>query len=442
MRSLATRLSLRFAGVFAMLLFGVVAFTSFIIIVDANKTAQGRVAAARADVRQLSQLYAASGRPLSAAAPGIVQSVSAHQMRVAVFDKAGNLIAGDGSLATATPPQYFDRVDVLGGSVAFAPAGNVGQGLFGYWVLMFFLGGLGLLAAWIIGRYLAAQSLRPVADVTFALEKLAGGDFSRRTFVMEERSEVGSLASAFNAAADKVSSVFAQRDATESRMRQFIADAGHELRTPLTVMMGYVDVLRRGAIREEQVATRILETMGDEGGRMRSLIDKLLTLARLEDDVPNDVAGMELAPIVADVVESMRRSAAGRVITYTVAPGLAVTADESELRSAIVNLIDNALKYAPGSPVDVSAKEAGNRIELTVSDTGPGMTAQERARAFDRFYRGENRADATGSGLGLAIVKRSIERVGGSVELQSAPDSGTRVTMCLRPAVEQARPLH
>lgn len=433
MKSLATRLSLRFAGVFAMLLFGVVAITSIIILAGANKTVQGQMAAAEADIHQLSQLYAASGRSLSAAAPGIVQSVSSHQVRIAIYDRDGKLLSGDGSLSSQPTPRYFDRIELPGGgSAAVAPAANPGQGILGYWVLMFVLSGIGLLVAWLVGRNLATQSLRPVSDVTGALSKVAAGDFSRRTFVMEERSEVGSLTTAFNEAVDKVASVFAQRDATEARMRQFIADAGHELRTPLTVMMGYVDVLRRGAVREEQLAVRILETMGDEGSRMRSLIDKLLTLARLEDvDAGEQPRTLDLSSIISDVVESMRKASPDRILTWTAAPGITVTADESELRSAIVNVIDNALKYAPASPVDVSVRAEGRSVEISVTDSGPGMTAQERTRAFDRFYRGENRADTTGAGLGLAIVKRTVERAGGTVNLESAPGSGTRVTIHL-----------
>jgi signal transduction histidine kinase len=438
MRSLAYRLSLRFAGVFAMLLFGVVAITSIIILAGANKTAQAQMAAAEADIHQLSQLYAASGRPLSAAAPGIVQSVSSHQIRVAIYDPNGKLLSGDGSLSARPTPRFFDHIEIPGsGSADVALASTPGQGIVGYWVLMFILGGIGLLVAWLVGRHLATQSLRPVSDVTGALSKLAEGDFSRRTFVMEERSEVGSLTSAFNGAVDKVASVFAQRDATEARMRQFIADAGHELRTPLTVMMGYVDVLRRGAVREEQLALRILETMGDEGGRMRSLIDKLLTLARLEDvEAVEQHHPVDLSSLISDVVESTRKASPDRILTWTAAPGITVTADESELRSAIVNVVDNALKYAPSSPVDVSVRAVGSSIEISVSDSGPGMTAQERARAFDRFYRGENRADATGAGLGLAIVKRTVERAGGTVDLESAPESGTRVTIRMPASVE------
>jgi two-component system OmpR family sensor kinase len=138
---------------------------------------------------------------------------------------------------------------------------------------MFILSGIGLLVAWLVCRHLATKSLRPVSDVTGTLSKLAEGDFSRRTFGMEERSEVGSLTSAFNGAVDKVASVFAQRDATEARMRQFIADDGHELRTPRTVMMGYVDVLG-AAPSARNNSPSILETMGT-GRPPRSLIDKL-----------------------------------------------------------------------------------------------------------------------------------------------------------------------
>lgn len=435
MRSLATRLSVRFAGVFAMLLLLVVGFTSFIIILVANKSAQEAVAGAEADVYRLAQVYAVAGRPLDVTASTIVATASGRHVRIAIFDRAGRLLAGDGTVTSPPTPRYFDRFGIPGGSAAIAPADNVGAGLIAYWILMILVGGAGLLVAWLVGRNLAAQSLRPVADVTNALAKLAGGDFSRRTFVMEERSEVGSLASAFNAAVDKVASVFAQRDATETRMRQFIADAGHELRTPLTVVMGYVDVLRRGAIRDEGLALRILETMGDEGARMRSLVDKLLTLARLEDVAPPAVTRIDVGALLDDVVRSLREAARGAVISVRTEPGLFVVADEAELRSAVVNLLDNSLKYAPGVPVEVSSRRAGDLVEIVVADNGPGMSEQERANAFDRFYRGDNRGEASGAGLGLAIVKRSVERANGSVELESTPGMGTRVTLRLPLAV-------
>ncbi len=431
MRSFATRLSLRFAGVFALLLFALVAFTSLIIVADATKTAQGRVAAAEADVHRLSALYAAAGRPLSSTAQDMVQSVSSHQVRIAVFDGSGRLLAGDGSLSGMPTIRFFDRLTVPGGSVALAPAGDLGQGLVGYWILMFILGGIGLLVAWIVGRHLATQSLRPVTDVTNALTKLADGDFSRRTFVMEERSEVGSLAYAFNAAADTVASAIATRDAAEARMRQFVADAGHELRTPLTVIMGYVDVLRRGAVREEALAGRILESIGGEGVRMRTLIDQLLLLARLEDGVPVDEAPVDVSATIADVVGAFQASSPGREITSSVGSGLMARCDASELRAALANLIENALKYAPSSPVTVTAARTDESIDITVADRGPGMTAHERARAFDRFYRGDNRGQVTGAGLGLAIVKRSVERAHGSIDLVTAPGAGTQVTIHL-----------
>lgn len=431
MRSLATRLSVRFAGVFAALLVLVVGFTSLIIILVANKSAQEAVASAEADVYRLAQLYAMTGRTLSVTAPTIVATASGRHVRIAIFDAAGRLVGGDGTVTSPPTPRYFDRFNIPGGSAVIVPADNVGAGVIAYWILMLIVGGLGLLVAWLVGRYLAAQSLRPVAEVTTALNRLAGGDFSRRTFVMEERSEVGSLASAFNGAVDKVASVFAQRDATETRMRQFIADAGHELRTPLTVVMGYVDVLRRGAIRDEALSARILETMTDEGGRMRSLVDKLLTLARLEDVAPPEAIRIDVDALLDDIVGALRQSVATAAITLKSEPGLFVVADEAELRSAIVNLVDNARKYAPGVPVEVTSRAAGDSVEIVVADDGPGMTEQERANAFDRFYRGDNRGDTIGAGLGLAIVKRSVERANGTVELETTPGIGTRVTLHL-----------
>jgi signal transduction histidine kinase len=109
--------------------------------------------------------------------------------------------------------------------------------------------------------------------------------------------------------------------------------------------------------------------------------------------------------------------------------------NEDELREALVNVIDNARKYAPGSPVDVRVSKAANVVVLEVVDAGPGMSAADQVRAFERFQRGSANPDVEGSGLGLAIAKRAVERAGGQITLGSALGSGTTVTMYL-PAAE------
>jgi two-component system OmpR family sensor kinase len=165
---------------------------------------------------------------------------------------------------------------------------------------------------------------------------------------------------------------------------------------------------------------------------MRGLIDKLITLVRLES--PRGEAGRDLIElrVVADrVVTGLCALAAGRVIHVDAHAETWVRADEHELFDALANCVENALKYAPESEVTITLEREGDLIAVRIADRGPGMTAQERQRAFERFARGDLRGEIAGSGLGLAIVKRAVERAGGTVGLESAPGEGTCVTLTL-----------
>jgi signal transduction histidine kinase len=126
------------------------------------------------------------------------------------------------------------------------------------------------LIALVLGRYITDQALKPLIDVTQSLRRFSQGDFSPSPVVTSQRNEMGELATAFNAAANQVVAAFDERERNARHMRQFIADAGHELRTPLTVVMGYIDVLQRGAIADRDLATNILKTMGDCAGSSTS----------------------------------------------------------------------------------------------------------------------------------------------------------------------------
>jgi len=270
-----------------------------------------------------------------------------------------------------------------------------------------------------------------VESVSGALRRLAAGDFSRFTPTAEEAHGAGELFSAYNSAAATTAAAVLDRQRLEANMRQFVADAGHELRTPLTVIMGYIDVLHRGAIAEQALARRILDTMHDEGERMRGLIAKLLQLARLENVETRNAERVDVAELGRKVVEAARPLANGSVLTIAAAGSVCAFADETELREAIFNIIDNALKYAAGSRIQTSVSSDNGHAVITVEDNGPGMAEDERAHAFERFFRGGSNRDIPGSGLGLAIAKRTVERAHGTITLDSTPQQGTRVTIRL-----------
>ena len=260
-----------------------------------------------------------------------------------------------------------------------------------------------------------------------------------------DRSEIGSLAAAYNRAAAQVSRAFDERKAAEDQMRQFIADAGHELRTPLTVIMGFIDVLRRRALVDPGTSTKIFDTMLEESRRMKALIDKLIVLARLENQPHRELETVDLAEIARTVVNSLQTLRPEVPIAFASDKNAAlVRGNETELHDAVANLVENAVKYAPDSQVDVSVRGEGELTIVEVIDAGPGIPLDEQTHVFDRFYRGRGRdreADAEGFGLGLAIAKRAVERAGGVIALRSAPGEGSRFSIRIPRAVAEGAAL-
>jgi len=298
---------------------------------------------------------------------------------------------------------------------------------------LFFMLGLTVLAVgvtWLVQYRMVGRALAPIGTIESSLRRLADGEYSRLAIVGHEPEEAAVI-DAYNAAADELATSIRLRAEAESNLRQFVAEAGHELRTPLTVIMGFVDVLRQGAIGEQALAQRILESVAVEGERMRLLIAKLLLLARLDAVGTERHERVDLSAVVTDTVDSFRAVAGTTKLSVSAEPDVAVVGSESELREVVGNLVDNALKYAPGSNVRALVHRNDRFAELTVEDDGPGMSAALRARAFDRFSRGDDRSSVPGSGLGLAIVKRIATRSGGGVELESDVGAGTRVRVMI-----------
>ncbi len=426
------------------------------------------VIAKHEEARIITEQYRMEGMTLDQAAPEIVHALSGIGLRVTVFDDNGNYLAGDKNLRpkildeviagdklfygsppqAPTPDEPFSIVpaertfsgrpepmqltSVLGGYVAFEPSMPLLLvSLLPYWRVVVTIAFVAMLVSWFLGRFVARQALRPIIDITDSLRALANGDFTQRRFMAPGGDEIGTLTIAYNDAAASVAAAMSERRETEERMRQFVADAGHELRTPLTVIGGYIDVLRRGAVAEPTIARQILGTMAIEKEHMRGLIDRLMRLARLDSETPPHVETIDLADLLRDQCEAARRLDEQRQIDYSVDGVSSVQADRAELSEAIWNVVENALKYAPDAPVHLRAQGRNGRTEILVSDEGPGMTESERIHAFERFYRGDQRGEIAGSGLGLAIAKRAVERAGGTIALESAPDRGTTVTITL-----------
>jgi signal transduction histidine kinase len=298
---------------------------------------------------------------------------------------------------------------------------------------------LALLAAcgsWLIGRGLAPLNrMASTADLI-----TSNGDLTARMSDPDDRQEIGRLAGAINTMLDRIQQAFGARLRSEQKVRQFAADASHELRTPLTTIRGYAELYRQGALGPGELPNA-MRRIEQEADRMSRLVAELLELARLDRESSLDLTETDLAALAVDAVADARAVEPDRPVSADVPPSLVVTADEPRIRQVLANLLGNVRAHTPpGTPVMVRVFPAGDGAVLEVSDAGPGMSAQDGARAFDRFHRGARGGGvdvpppvtagagrSTGSGLGLSIVQAIAAAHGGDVRLRTAPGAGTTV---------------
>jgi two-component system OmpR family sensor kinase len=223
----------------------------------------------------------------------------------------------------------------------------------------------------------------------------------------------------------QIEAAFEERRASESRLRRFVADASHELRTPLTSIRGYAELFRRGAGARPEDLAKSMQRIEDEASRMGVLVDDLLLLARLDQGRPLERQPVDLAKVVTDAVESARAIEPDRPIDLSVNASASLVGDEGRLRQVVDNLIDNCRVHTPvGTVVQVSVKQEGDGIVLSVADQGPGLPPEVAGRVFERFYRGDpaRSRETGGAGLGLSIVSAIVEAHGGTVS--AAPSDG------------------
>src|SRR3954468_2029062 len=288
---------------------------------------------------------------------------------------------------------------------------------------------LGALAWWVV-----RLRLRPLDRMGETAGAIAGGDLSRRVSPATERTEVGRLGLALNAMLGQIEKAFAERQASENRLRQFLADASHELRTPLSSIRGYAELFRIGAARKPADTEKAMSRIEDESQRMGTLVENLLTLARL-DQVPEIARKpVDLAALASDAADDARAIAPEREVSLDGDAPVTVMGDASQLRQVLGNLLRNALVHTPvGTPIDLSVKVAGGDALVEVRDHGRGLPTDDTDVLFERFWRadpGRGRGRA-GAGLGLSIVAAIVEAHGGTVKAANAEGGGAVFTISL-----------
>ncbi len=310
----------------------------------------------------------------------------------------------------------------------------------------------GLIFAFLIASVVVRLAMRPLERVAGTAEQVASLPLDRGDVALsvrvpdadtDQHTEVGKVGAALNRMLGHVGSALTARQASEQKVRQFVADASHELRTPLASIRGYAELTRRAPHELPPDVTHSLGRIESEATRMTSLVEDLLLLARLDEGRELDRDPVDVTLLLVDALSDAH--AAGPDHEWTLdlpEEPVEVIGDAPRLHQVLVNLLANARVHTPeGTKVVAGLRAEGDRAVITVADDGPGIPDELQGTLFERFARGDSsRNRATGStGLGLAIVHAVVQAHGGAVTVASEPGSTVfTVTLPLAPAAAEA----
>ena len=317
------------------------------------------------------------------------------------------------------------RVEIIQVS---APLARLRDALAGYLTTLLGLVPVAVALAAVGGFVVAGRALRPVRDMSRAARQITAEDLGRRLARQGAEDEIDHLA-------DTLNTMLAGLEAAFAQARRFSADAAHELRTPLTALKGEVEVALR-AERTPEEYRRVLHSALEEVEQLIRVAEDLLLFSRSSAAIGLPRDRVELEPIVLEALEMGARRAQGTgvaVRSEEIEP-VAVLGEAGALRRAVLNLVDNAVKYTPaGGKVSLSLLVRDSRALIVVADTGIGIDAADRARIFDPFVRldAARSRDAGGVGLGLALVRSIVTAHGGTVDVESTSGAGSRFTIRL-----------
>ncbi|WP_020501702.1 sensor histidine kinase [Sciscionella marina] len=314
------------------------------------------------------------------------------------------------------------------------PLSTVDDTVFNLAVLFAVVAGFGLIVAGLAGRFVIRRTLRPLDRVAetareVSATRLDEGEVELVARVPQDQArlgtEVGQVGSALNRMLEHVSAALSARHESETRMRQFLADASHELRTPLASIRGYAELTRRSQNVTPDDIGYAMQRVESEANRMTTLVEDLLLLARLDSGRPLQREHVDLTRLVADAVNDAYIASPEHHWRLSLPDTpVTVTGDEQRLHQVVANLLANARTHTPeGTTVTITLSTVDTAAVLTVHDDGPGIPAELRPTVFERFARGDSsRSRSAGStGLGLAIVSAVANAHGGTVEVRSQP---------------------
>lgn len=283
---------------------------------------------------------------------------------------------------------------------------------------------------WLILR----ASIRPYDDMIETAEAISDGDIERRITADLDDPNLDRLAASLNNMLNRIESSFADKQAAEDRLRQFVADASHELRNPLTSIRGYSELYLSGAATTNSDVDNQMGRINDEAARLGRLVSDLLTLARLDEQRPTQTGPVDLVELSRTAVDDHLAAHPDANVDLDLATDapLIVHGDGDALRQVLTNLLANTHHHTPpGTPVHVAVGTDDAATWLRVADEGPGVHPDVASRIFDRFYRADpaRTGHPTNSGLGLSIVAAIVAAHHGTIELDTNSGYGTTFTV-------------
>lgn len=295
-------------------------------------------------------------------------------------------------------------------------------------VLLLFAGGI----AMVLGYFLSSAIVTRISGLQRAVRRIQEGELGAEAEV-RGNDELSALATSFNEMSARLEQAASKQRELDSLRRDLIAWAGHDLQTPLASVRAIVEALADGVVDDPQTVQRYLQTARRDIQNLSLLIDDLFQMAQLDaGGLSLDREQASLSDLISDTLESFTTLASrqGVVLTGKVMAGVdPVLMDVQRIGRVLNNLIGNALRYTPqGGTVSVEAERTGQGVQVSVRDSGEGISAEDLPHIFERFYRGEkSRSRSTGgAGLGLAIAKGVVEAHGGQIGVESQAGQGTR----------------
>lgn len=332
---------------------------------------------------------------------------SAQVVKQKIMDRLGNTI---GTVVVSDGPAYGDEI-----------IDNVMSG----WIIA---GSAAVTLAALAGWFMSQRVTRPVLALEEATRQMEQGNLSVRVDLQHEKQqEFLSLANSFNGMAEQV-------EQTVSTLRAFVADAAHEFHTPLTALQTNLELARDE--KDASNRTRYLSRAQEQSQRLKSLVQSLLDLSRIEAaESSSDFEALNFTQLARELGEQFASQAEQTDQAFTMnmpEEYIQVRGNEFQLRQVLINLLENALKFTPTQGViALQVERNADELIVTVSDSGIGIPPEDLPHMFERFHRGRNVTDYPGNGLGLAIVKAIVDAHGGRLEVQSQAGQGTQIRFSL-----------